>query len=280
MRVKSDAVPGKFTYVTFTPVKVGEYITYCTEYCGKDHWNMLATLSVVSQEDYERWLNDRSAELAMAGLGPAERGGALYTQKGCNACHSLDGSKVIGPSFLKLFGREGELADGTRYVADENYIKTSILNPNSQIVKGFAPAMPSYEGQLDDDQIASIIAFIKTVDGSQKVAAPEPAVETAEETADLTPEQRGERLYNSKTCVVCHSIDGSRLVGPTFKGLVGRSGEFESGESYVADEEYIRGSIKEPNKDTVKSYPAGGMPMIPLTDEEIDDLIAYMKTLK
>ena len=87
----------------------------------------------------------------------------LYKGKGCNACHSVDGSVVIGPSFKGLYEREGELEDGASYTADENYIMQSILEPQEQIVKGFQPVMPSFKGILSDAEITAIIAYMKTL---------------------------------------------------------------------------------------------------------------------
>ncbi|MCB0311502.1 MAG: cytochrome c oxidase subunit II, partial [Bdellovibrionales bacterium] len=136
MRVKRDVLPTEYGSLYFTPIKTGDYNVFCTEYCGQDHWDMLAKLRVVSQAEYDRWLQDRSAELEMSRMSPVELGKQLYNEKGCLACHSLDGSPRVGPSFLKLYGREGEFADGATYKADENYIQESVLHPNKHIVKG------------------------------------------------------------------------------------------------------------------------------------------------
>lgn len=283
MRVKSDAVPGMYTYVTFKPIKTGDYQIFCTEYCGKDHSAMLAKLHVLPQEEFEKWLEDRSVEEAQAAMSPAKLGATLYTQKGCNACHSLDGSRVVGPSFLKIFGRKGKLDDGTEYVADENYIKNSILNPMSQIVEGYVGQMPSFEGQLSDDEIGGIIAFMKTLDGSAPVEEAAPAEEEKVDLSKLSPEERGELLYKSKTCFTCHSLDGTGAaegkLGPTWKGLYGRKGKFNDGTEYVADDAYITGAIKNPTQNIVEGYNPV-MPQLGLTDDEISDVIAFIKAQK
>jgi len=96
-------------------------------------------------------------------LPPAELGEKIYKEKGCNACHSVDGSVVIGPSFKGLYGREGVLEGGSSYTADENYIRKSILEPQEEVVKGFQPVMPSFKGILSDDEITAIIAYVKTL---------------------------------------------------------------------------------------------------------------------
>src|SRR5690606_26559517 len=91
MRVKRDVLPGQYTYLSFTPVKTGTYQSFCTEYCGKEHYNMLATLRVVPKAEFERWLVDTTREDAQALLSPTLLGAKLYAENGCNACHTLDG---------------------------------------------------------------------------------------------------------------------------------------------------------------------------------------------
>jgi cytochrome c oxidase subunit II len=286
MRVKSDVVPGLYTYVTFTPVKTGTYQGFCTEYCGDMHWNMLHKVTVVSQAEYDRWVNDKSDEAMAQRLSPAERGAKLYVSKGCITCHSLDGSPKVGPSYLKAFGRTAEFADGTTAVADENYIKESILNPAKKVVKGFAAgAMPAFEGQLKDDELDSLVAFVKSIDGSAPVVVEEESDEEAAGEVDLasmTPEQKGEYLFKAKACNGCHSLDGSRLVGPSFKGIYGRKGKLADGSEYVADDAYITNSIRNPMSQIVESYPAGMIAFSEeqLSSEDISGIIAYMKTLK
>lgn len=283
MRVKHDVIPGRYTYVSFTPVKTGTFHSFCTEYCGDMHWNMLATLRVVSQAEYSRWVEDKSEQLMAERMSPVELGGKLYAEKGCNACHSLDGTPRVGPSYLKSFGREVALTDGKKVTADENYLREAILNPNAEIVAGFQPnLMPAFEGQLDDKQIDGLIAFIKSIDGSQPAAEVEAPAVTEVDTSKMSPAERGEHLYNTKLCVTCHSLDGSKLVGPTFQGIWGREGELADGTAYVVDEAYVKDSIRNPNNQLVKGF-AGGMIPFPesqLSDEDINDIIEFMKTLE
>ncbi len=156
MRVKQDAVPGRYTALWFESQKLGNFQIFCTEYCGDQHSAMMGTVRVLSTEDYEKWLKENDEALPLA-----KRGEKIY--KGiCIACHTLDGNKGVGPSWKGLYGKAREFADGTNIpAADENYIKDSILNPNSKLVKGFAAAMPSYQGQLSDSQINGIVEFMK-----------------------------------------------------------------------------------------------------------------------
>lgn len=280
MRVKQDVIPKQYTYLWFKPVKTGVYHTFCTEYCGTNHSGMLAKLNVVSRAEYDRWLADDSEALKMSRMKPSDIGKELYVKKTCNACHSLDGSRLVGPSFLKLFGREEELEGGEKIKVDENYIKNSIINPNAQIVKGFPPnQMPSFQGQVSDDEIHGIIEFIKTLDGSQKVEVAKAPVPAADPNAP--PHERGKVIYQTRLCITCHSIDGSKLIGPSFKGLYGRSAKLADGSSYTADDAYIKHSILKPADQVVEGY----QPVMPafegqLDDKQIADVIEYMKTLK
>jgi len=280
MRVKSDVVPGQYTFLWFNAIKTGTYNVFCTEYCGLEHSRMLATLEVVSRAEYERWLADDSEERLRAALPPAELGLRLYQSFGCNDCHSVDGTRRVGPTFLQLYNKEGLLADGSTYVADENYIRRSILDPSAEVTQGYPDAMPSYEGQVDDEQIDAIIAFIRTLD--DEAAIPELEEEPIDDIdrEQLSPVERGELLYRERICVTCHSLDGTRLVGPTFQGLWMKEGTLEDGSTYVADEEYIRRSILDPNAEITQGYPPA-MPSYEgqVDDQDISDLIEFIKSL-
>ena len=164
-RVKQDILPGRYTQLWFTPTKVGTFDLFCAEYCGTGHSKMLAKIQVLSPEAYDIWENGAQIEEgpAVSGLTPAELGERIYNEKGCNACHSTDGSVVLGPTFKGLVGRTGENADGSTFTSDENYIRQSILEPQAQIVKGFQPVMPSFKGILTDDDISALIAYMKTL---------------------------------------------------------------------------------------------------------------------
>lgn len=158
MRVKEDVYNGNYSYLWFQPSKLGEFHIFCAEYCGTGHSVMTRKLKVVSREEYADFLNDRAVEE----LSPLELGTKLFKNKACNTCHSLDGSKLIGPSFKGLYELEGhEMEDGTKVAVDENYLRESILNSAAKIVKGYPNAMPAFEGQLSEEEIAGLITFIK-----------------------------------------------------------------------------------------------------------------------
>ena len=168
-RVKQDVIGNRYTFINFTPTKEGVFDIYCTEYCGISHSDMLAKVHVVSDIEYAKWESGDSddVENAYAGMAPDKIGEQLYSSKGCVACHSIDGANGVGPSWKALFGQEREFTDGTKEIADENYIKTSILYPvnppQGKVVKGYAPVMPSYQGLLTDSEITAIIEYIKTI---------------------------------------------------------------------------------------------------------------------
>ncbi|MBN8549213.1 MAG: cytochrome c oxidase subunit II [Deltaproteobacteria bacterium] len=276
MRVKKDAVPGQYTYLWFRPIKTGEYQAFCTEYCGKDHSAMLAKLYVLPEAEYERWVNDRSVEEAMAKLGPTERGKALYKEKACVSCHTLDGSPLVGPTFLNIIGRKEKWTNGVEYTVDENYIHESILEPNKHIVAGYQPnVMPSFAGQLNDEDINSIIAFMRTLTGKPAAAAA-----PAADTSNMTPAERGKALYQAKACIGCHTLDGSPLVGPTFKGLYGTPQKLSDGTTVNADDAFLKESIQQPQAHIIAGYEGKVMPPMGLSDDETKDLIEFMKTLK
>lgn len=161
-RIKQDVVPGRYTALHFTATKLGNFNIFCTEYCGTGHSKMLGKIRVVTEEEFNAWL---SADEDAGEMTLAERGKVVYQQNQCIGCHSVNGSRIVGPTFKGVFGSQRELADGSKVKVDENYIRSSILNPNGQVVKGYpANIMPVYKGVLTDAQITQLIEFIKSVE--------------------------------------------------------------------------------------------------------------------
>ena len=161
-RIKQDVLPNRYTYLWFNATEPGESHIFCTEYCGTSHSGMLAKVIVHEPEEFETWLQTSGA--GSGSQDPVEQGKSLIAQNGCQACHSIDGSKGIGPSLKGIFGHEVELADGSTVTVDENYIRESILTPQEKIVKDFEVVpMTSFQGLLDDEQISAIIEYIKTL---------------------------------------------------------------------------------------------------------------------
>lgn len=161
MRAKRDVLPNRYTTLWFQAEKTGKYQIFCTEYCGDAHSQMLATLEVKSLADFEEWVETGGGAAEDVPLD--ELGAKLYKSRGCNACHSVDGSQMIGPSWKGIFGAVREFVDGSSAKADDNYIRQSIVNPGDQILAGYQPVMPTYSGMLSDREINAIIEYIKTL---------------------------------------------------------------------------------------------------------------------
>ena len=162
-RVKSDVVPGLYTSVWFETMEPGEHIVYCSEYCGGLHSNMLATVKILPEDEWQEWWNQSDDNDVDMSKPPAERGKALMAKYACNTCHSTDGTVVIGPSFRNLWGQTEKLSDGTTALVDEDYVRNKILNPNKNSVAGFPKVMPSFQGLISEEQILDIIAYLKTI---------------------------------------------------------------------------------------------------------------------
>jgi len=214
-RAKKDIVPGRYNVMWFKPTIASEKVSdeelaaavqdtkdnfggtfeaeryqftsdgyryfdlYCTEYCGRSHSEMQSLVVVhETQEDLNDWIKKYAGR--QEGVSPAEYGQLLYSRRGCASCHSIDGSKRVGPSFQALYGSEHGLTTGETIKVDENYVRESILEPKAKIVAGYSPVMPSYKGQLSDDDIDSLIAYLKSLSPSQvSTAAVAPAATEA-----------------------------------------------------------------------------------------------------
>ena len=162
-RVKQDAVPGAVNVLRLTPNVIGKYKVRCAELCGLGHAVMLADVRVVSSTDFNAWVGTETARLATLDT-PEARGEQLYLTQGCQACHSLDGTVVVGPSWKNIFGAEELLDDGRMVTVDDDYIRHSILNPGDQIVDGFQNVMPTNFSQiLSEQDVDDLIAFIRTL---------------------------------------------------------------------------------------------------------------------
>jgi cytochrome c oxidase subunit 2 len=155
-RVKQDVVPGRYTTLSFTATRLGDFRLFCAEYCGSEHSMMTGHVVVMTPDDYARWAAEGADEPELA-----QRGFALYTSRGCSGCHAA-GSTVHAPPLEGLVGRTVHLQDGRAIVADENYVRDSILLPGRDVVAGYAPVMPSFAGQLDEEELAALIAWMRS----------------------------------------------------------------------------------------------------------------------
>jgi len=162
-RVKQDVLPGRYTSIWFRPTKPGKYHLFCAEYCGTSHSAMGGWVTVMEPADYERWLTEGTESNSSM----ADQGRELFVKHHCAGCHGAE-STVKAPKLEGVYGRPVPITEGNEtqphfVVADDRYIRSSILLPKSQVVAGYAPVMPSFQGQISEDDLLTIIEYIKSL---------------------------------------------------------------------------------------------------------------------
>lgn len=160
-RIKQDVLPNAYTKLWFNAPQPGEHQVFCTEYCGTSHSAMLAQVKVLSQTDYDAWA--AATDSGDSNLPPEQLGQQAFSKYGCNACHSIDGSPLVGPSMKGLFGKLETLEGGSQVSVDENYLMESIYDPTLKVVQGFGPIMPSFRGMASEAEVQGLIAYIKSL---------------------------------------------------------------------------------------------------------------------
>jgi len=160
-RVKKDVLPGRYTSLWFTATKVGTYHLFCAQYCGAFHAGMMGSIIVQEQSEYERWLAGGAAGESME-----QAGEKVFQSSGCSTCHTPDGTG-LGPSLLGVYGQPVKLVGGETVTADDAYIRESILAPKAKVVLGYTPIMPTFQGQLTEEQLTNVIAYIRALGKSQ-----------------------------------------------------------------------------------------------------------------
>jgi cytochrome c oxidase subunit 2 len=156
-RTKQDVLPGRYTSLWFTATNTGRFHLFCAEYCGTDPAHMGGDVIVMEPAQFQRWLTAHAATQSMAA-----RGEDLFRHLGCSGCHGENAS-VHAPNLAGVYGRPVPLSDGTTVDADERYIRDSILLPRKEVAAGYAPIMPSFTGQIGEDDILDLIAYIKSL---------------------------------------------------------------------------------------------------------------------
>jgi len=164
-RVKMDVIPGRYTSLWFEPTKPGKYHLFCAEYCGTQHSGMGGWVYVMEPVDYENWLSG-----AATGETMAEAGEKLFGRLGCQTCHRSD-RPGRGPVLEGLFGTPVQLQTGEKVIADEAYIRESILQPAARLVAGYRTQMPTFQGQITEEGLLQIIAYIKSLAPAERVDA-------------------------------------------------------------------------------------------------------------
>jgi cytochrome c oxidase subunit 2 len=157
-RMKADVLPGKYTTQWFEATKSGTYHLFCAEYCGMNHSGMIGSVVVMDPTEFDNWLSGNSSQQS-----PAVAGQQLYQTLGCVSCHGTRGEGGRGPALSGVFGSQVSLADGNLIKADESYIRESIFNPQAKLVNGFGAIMPTFQGQISEEQLLQILAFIKSL---------------------------------------------------------------------------------------------------------------------
>lgn len=169
-RIKTDVLPDRYTTEWFTATKTGIYRLYCDQYCGTFHSKMRGNVIVMSRRGYAQWLSGGMHNVQSM----AAAGAQLYQSYGCITCHGTGKA----PPYVGLYGSKVRLSDGTTVIADDAYIRESILQPSAQIVAGYKPIMPTFQGQISEDQILEIIAYIKSLSTTPGAQGEAPAKET------------------------------------------------------------------------------------------------------
>ncbi|HYL91674.1 MAG TPA: cytochrome c oxidase subunit II [Alphaproteobacteria bacterium] len=154
-RVKQDVLPNRYVVTWFEATEPGTYHLFCSQYCGTKHSGMIGEVVAMTQEDYAKWLAEGKAEGSMA-----SQGEKLFQQLGCITCHRPD-SGARGPNLQGLFGRTVRLGDNRTVIADDNYIRESILSPNAKVVSGFEPIMPTFQGVVTEEGLIQLTEYIK-----------------------------------------------------------------------------------------------------------------------
>jgi cytochrome c oxidase subunit II len=156
LRIKQDAVPGEYRTLWFRATRPGTYHLFCAEYCGTNHSKMIGSVFVMEENEYQAWLAGAND------MQPVEAGAKLFVEYDCMNCHGT-GQRLRCPTLGGLYGTYVQLSDGSKALFDESYIRESILYPNAKIAAGFPAAMPTFKGQLNEEQISDLIAYIKSL---------------------------------------------------------------------------------------------------------------------
>jgi cytochrome c oxidase subunit 2 len=162
-RVKREAIPGRYNTEWFEATQVGTYHLFCTQYCGTNHSQMIGTITALSPADYKKW-----TEESTSGMSLAQNGERLFASMGCNACHSGNAA-ARGPSLAGVYGSKLTLTNGSQVLVNEAYLRDAILNPSQHVTSGYAPIMPTYQGQISEDGLIDIVEYLKTLNTNFRV---------------------------------------------------------------------------------------------------------------
>ncbi len=162
-RVKREAIPGRYTTVWFEATTPGTYHLFCTQYCGTDHSHMVGDIVVMTPDDFKKWLASSTS-----GASLAQNGERLFASLSCAACHNAR-PDARGPSLANVYGAKLTMANGHTTIVDEAFLRDSILNPSQHVTQGYAPIMPTYQGQISEDGVIALVEFLKNLNSDYRV---------------------------------------------------------------------------------------------------------------
>ena len=162
-RVKREVIPGRYSTVLFQATTPGTYHIFCTQYCGTNHSAMIGEVTVLSPDDYEKWTHESTS-----GMSLAQNGERLFASMGCNACHS-GSAAARGPNLAGVYGSKLQLTNGSEVLVNDAYLRDAILNPSQHITAGYAPIMPTYQGQVSEDGLIDLVEYIKGIQSNYRV---------------------------------------------------------------------------------------------------------------
>jgi cytochrome c oxidase subunit 2 len=180
-RVKREAIPGRYTTVWFEATTPGTYHLFCTQYCGTNHSQMIGDIVVLTPEDFK----EVAGRVPPAGASLAQNGERLFASLSCAACHNAR-PDARGPSLANVYGAKLPLSSGGTVIADDAYLREAILNPSQHVTQGYAPIMPTYQGQISEEGVIALVEYIKNLDSDYRI-------QQTMNTTDLLPGAKARR---------------------------------------------------------------------------------------
>jgi cytochrome c oxidase subunit 2 len=172
-RVKREVIPGRYSTVWFEATAAGTYHLFCTQYCGTDHSAMIGEIVAMTPDDYQKW-----AAGSTSGASLAQNGERLFASLGCIACHS-GAASARGPNLAQVYGSRLQLSDGSTITATDAFLRETILNPSTRMISGYAPIMPTYQGQVSEEGLIDLVEYIKNLNSNYRIQQTSTASEIA-----------------------------------------------------------------------------------------------------
>src|SRR5580692_1501934 len=162
-RVKREVIPGRYSTVWFNATTPGTYHIFCTQYCGTNHSVMIGEVTALSPDDYEKW-----TQQSTSGMSLSQNGERLFASMGCNSCHS-GSAAARGPNLAGVYGSKLQLTSGSQVLVNDAYLRDAILNPSQHVTAGYAPIMPTYQGQISEDGLIDLVEYVKSLKTNYRV---------------------------------------------------------------------------------------------------------------